>query len=290
MTNTELTRREMLAAMGVMGLAGLGLAHQPKPPPAKVKLGSYKTVVLADHPVAYWRLDELKGPTALDATGHHHNGKYHGKVLFDQKGALKSDKDPSVGLTGKAYVEVPDDKVFSVHTSGKGLTVEAWMRPEVVNFPGETADPYVHWLGKGMKDHHEWGFRFYSHKSKDRPNRISAYIWNPAGGEGAGAYYQPTKALDTKAWLHVVATYDPGDKNTAGAGVNLYINGKHVGGPKTSKGALYSTYQIVPKHGPAPLRLGTRDLASFLRGWLDEVAIYPGVLPAARIQAHYQAA
>jgi hypothetical protein len=284
--NGELTRREMLCASGALGLAALGLARANALPPP-VKPGGYRKAVLADHPVAYWRLGEAKGPTAADAAGSH-AGKYHGKVIFGQKGALKSDKDTSVRLTGNAYVEVPSARGFSVATSGKGLTVEAWMRPDAVNFPGETEDAHVHWLGKGVKDHFEWGFRFYSHKTK-RPNRVSAYIWNPTGGLGAGAYYQPEKPLDTKVWLHVVATYDPGDMNTAGAGVNIYIDGKHAGGPKTQKGALYSSYQIVPKAGSAPLRLGTRDLVSFLRGGLDEVAIYPRVLPASRILAHFQA-
>ena len=43
-------------------------------------------------------------------------------------------------------------------------------------------------------------------------------------------------------------------------------------------------------HGTAPLRLGTRDLASFLVGGLDEVAIYPRVLTAAEIMDNYQTA
>ena len=59
-----------------------------------------------------------------------------------------------------------------------------------------------------------------------------------------------------------------------------------------SLGTLYSNpkFNIMPTHGTAPLRLGTRDLGSFLRGGLDEVAIYPHVLSAQKIQEHYKIA
>jgi hypothetical protein len=49
-------------------------------------------------------------------------------------------------------------------------------------------------------------------------------------------------------------------------------------------------FLIMPAHGTAPLRLGTRDLGSFLRGGLDEVAIYPYVLSAHQVQEHYKIA
>jgi hypothetical protein len=162
------------------------------------------------------------------------------------------------------------------------------MQPERLDFPGESKDPYVMWLGKGEKDRQEWAFRFYSDKSPDRPNRLSAYIFNASGNLGAGAYDK--KAIppsgDKKQehpWLHVVACYDPGAKDDPKAGVTLYVNGRLVQGPP-SKGTLYRTYDIVPQAGSAPLRLGTRDLHSFFIGRLAEVAIYPRVLTAEEIR------
>ena len=58
------------------------------------------------------------------------------------------------------------------------------MRPDTLDFPGETKDPYVFWLGKGEPNNHEWAFRFYTRES-ERPNRISAYIFNKTGGLGS---------------------------------------------------------------------------------------------------------
>src|SRR5262245_16407743 len=191
---SNITRREMLALGGSLGLASLAaLALEPKLTFPQPKLSPYAARVLSLKPVGYWRLGEAKGPTASDWTGHKHNGTYHGDPLFHQPGAIRPDANHSIGLDGKSYIEVENSPDFSLTSHKHGMTVEAWLRvPERLVFPGETRDPYVHWLGKGEKGNFEWGFRFYS-KNSSRPNRISAYIWNPKAppgepNEGARAY------------------------------------------------------------------------------------------------------
>src|SRR5262249_55541082 len=151
-------------------------------------------------------------------------GRYHGTPHLHQPGALRGDADASVGLDGKgSYVEIPSHLDFSQPTSGRGLTVEVWMRPGPLKFAGETADPYVYWLRKGQPNSPEWALRFYSHASPDRPNRISAYLFNPEGGLGAGAYFQDK--LRANEWMHIVACYEPGSAATSrAAGVHIYKN------------------------------------------------------------------
>src|SRR5215204_3567364 len=158
---------------------------------------NYQQKVLTKLPVAYWRLGELKGPTAFDATKHGHDGTYHGTPTYGEVGAIKGDPNTAIKLGGyRSYIEVPSSKDFSQPTSGQGLTVEVWVRPDVLVFEGA-------------------GLRFYSEEST-RPNRISAYIWNPASGLGAGAYFQDK--LEPGEWIYVVACYTPGDKTKPGAG------------------------------------------------------------------------
>ena len=85
-----------------------------------------------------------------------------------------------------------------------------------------------------------------------------------------------------------MACYDPGDANTNNAGVHIYKNGiQRLGPPKP--GVLYNNpqWKIKPVAGNAPVRLGTRDLKSFLTGALDEVAIYPRVLTPAEVLENY---
>jgi hypothetical protein len=86
--------------------------------------------------------------------------------------------DTAVGFNGLSsgdYVEIAEpadgSQAFSQPTSGTGLTVEAWIRPDLLTFPGETADKYIHWLGKCVdgSGQCEWGFRFYSQDSPSRP-------------------------------------------------------------------------------------------------------------------------
>ena len=281
------SRREFfkLAAAG-----GAGLASIMRGPLVRTARASdqYSSVVLAKGPVGYWRLGEAAGPTAFDSSGLGYDGIYFGNPSFGQAGAIANDPDTAIGLHGYQsgdYVEIPDPPMaeFSQPTSGMGLTVEVWMRPDILVFPGQTAEPYIHWLGKGMPGQYEWALRFYSQDSS-RPNRISGYIWNPgnpAGGEGAGAYFQDT--LTPGAWIHIVVCYEPGDANTfPAAGVHIYRDGVHKQGPPSS-GTLYNDplgrWMIFPAHGSAPLRLGARnDLNFTLNGGLDEVAIYPRVL------------
>lgn len=251
---------------------------------------SYSGVVLAKGPAGYWRLGEAAGPTALDASGGGNVGTYLGSPSLGQPGAIAGDPDAAAGFNGPGsadFVEVPDpdDEAFSLPASGTGLTVEAWMRPDVLLFPGETDDPYVHWLGKGEAGRQEWGMRFYS-QDATRPNRVSAYVWNAGGGLGAGAYFEDDLAAGD--WIHVVAVYDPGDASSALAGVHIYKNGVRRKGPPDG-GTLYSTYDIVPAAGGAPVRFGTRDGVSFLIGGLDEVAIYPRALTAGEILENYTA-
>jgi hypothetical protein len=277
------TRRQFLATAGAAGLAAVHGA----PPVRAAPASAYQTAVLAKKPVGYWRLGEKAGPGARDRAKDGHDGTYHGSPTFQEKGALEGDADTAVKLDGKrSYVEVPSHKGFSQPTSGKGLTVEVWVRPDALEFDGETTDPYVWWLGKGEAKRQEWALRFYSRKSKDRPNRISAYLFNPEGGLGAGAYFQDE--LRAGRWMHVVASFDPGDAKAKGAGVRIYKNGELRLGPP-EPGALYDNprWQINPVAGEAPLRFGTRDLKSFLTGALDEVAIYPRVLSAKEVLENY---
>jgi hypothetical protein len=87
----------------------------------------------------------------------------------------------------------------------------------------------------------------------------------------------PVLAVGT--WSHVVGTYD-------GSLLRLYVNGAlvaSVGAPTLASGS-----------GPAFIgRLGAEGANPGLfpfAGLIDEVAVYPSALPAARVLAHYSGA
>jgi len=293
MENARVTRRKMLAVTGATSIASLFGTKSviAAPPAANEQSEAYRLVVLAANPVAYWRLGEMAGATAaVDETPNKHDGKYLGRPKFEAQGAIKGDPNGAVFLDGQSYVEIPDDPDFSQPTSGSGLTVEVWLRPDKLDFAEKASLKYVHWLGKGEAGQTEWAFRFYTRGDAKRSNRISAYLWNPDGKLGAGAYFQDKLAAGK--WLHVVACFEPGDASVKQRppGVQIFKNGEFRKGPP-SKGTLYNNppeWSIMPAHGTSPVRLGTRDRKSFLIGGLDEVAIYPRVLAAEEIRLHYE--
>jgi hypothetical protein len=276
------TRRVFLSGAAAVCLTAAGANRA-------AAAGTYAQTIVAKQPVGYWRLGERSGSAAADSSGNHRDGVYHGDPHFGEPGAIVGDSAGAVRFGGHDdYVEIPDDARFSQPTSGRGLSVEAWLRPDVLTFAGQTSAKYVHWLGKGEPDAFEWGFRFYSLDSPTRPNRISAYIWNAAGGEGAGSYFQDE--LVAGRWIHIVACFDPGDRTDPRAGVSIYRDGVLRESPQRSRGARYASYDLVPAHGGAPLRFATRDRGSFLIGALADVALYPRVLDAAEIAENYRVA
>jgi hypothetical protein len=169
------------------------------------------------------------------------------------------------------FIEVPDDAVFSVSTSG-ALTVAAWMRPDTLTFPRTEGSGYVYWLGKGESSRQEWVFRMYSQgNTEGRANRISFYVFDPAGGLGIGSYFEDP--VTPGQWIHVVGVAD-------GQRTNIYKNG-------VFRDTDVYAGSILPQRGTAPLRMGTRDFHSYFEGALTGVRVWDRALAPAEIASLY---
>ena len=152
--NGVIARRDSRAVRQESGLTAWCVAALLCPAAAAA---DYEKAVLAKKPIAYWRLGEATGPDVKDSSGNGHNGAYFGTPVYREAGALKGDKNTAVKLDGKkSYIEIPNHKDFSQSISGKGLTVEVWVRPDVLEFEGETDSPFIYWLGKGEPKQQEW--------------------------------------------------------------------------------------------------------------------------------------
>lgn len=216
--------------------------------------------------VAWYRLNLGSGD---DNTTYNNNGTaYNTSSATNRKG--------SAGLATRfngtsSYIQVPDKSYLSISNTGK-LSISVWMKVEVLDFPVSSGG-YVHWLGKGVTNQHEYALRMYN-KNSDRPNRISCYAFNLSGGLGAGAMVQEPVSIGE--WIHIVAVYDyPNDK------IRIYKNSKLI------RTGTFSSYNITPQNGTAPLRIGTRDFASYFKGCLDDLRIYNKVLTQSEIDALY---
>jgi len=121
---------------------------------------------------------------------------------------------------------------------------------------------------------------------------ISGYVFNPAGGQGAGSYYQPVTSSPLQAgeWIHyllIINTKATSTQYPTGY-TKLYVHRKNNDGAIstfTDQDALID-YAIVPVAGNTPLRIGTKNFSSWFRGAIGKVAVYNYELSAAQSLAH----
>jgi hypothetical protein len=180
----------------------------------------------------------------------------------------------------RTYAEIPDRDALSIATTG-ALTVSAWINPSTLAFPKTEDTGYVHFLGKGLHGQEEWLFRIYSQgNTENRGNRISFYVFNLSGGEGAGSYFQDQ--ITPGQWIHVVGVAD--SQNTY-----IYSNGAFRRCDKYTNSATGSCnppfVTVTPQNGSAPLRIGTTTLESFFKGSIRDVRIWNRALGASEISA-----
>jgi len=221
--------------------------------PAAAK--TYTATVLADHPVAYWRMDETTGSTMADTSGNANNGHYVGIYTLGQPGALAGGAVAFDGQSGAA--SVMNSPSLQVNT----VTIEMWVKKH-------TDTEYGVYVAKNVEPGGGAGSSWFellnSHHNGELEFRVTS--------DGAPAVLSnSTLALNT--WYYVVATYD-------GATAKIYINGKLDGTLKVT---------AVPKQTSDPLFIGRRMDGLFADASLANVAIYSAALSAARIAAHWQA-
>lgn len=264
------------AAVLLGGCSSGSTTHQAPDPggsPSAAPLSPYDKAVLADEPAGYWA-------GRADLTGNGRDGDVSGEP--GEARMPNGDSAPQYDGDGE-YLAIPDAPEFSASHTGE-LTVEAWLRPDTLQFKnGEEHGDYVHWLGKGSPDNQEYAARMYSlDNQEDRPNRISGYAFNPVGDQGAGSNFQDK--VRTGVWIDyalVINTVDRSPQFPTGY-VKIYKNGR-----LRDKDSL-DDYDIVPADGSAPLRVGTRDKASFFVGAIGKVAVYDRELSAAQLLHHYR--
>ena len=207
------------------------------------------------HPnlVAYWRLGEKTGVTAMDIspTGRHH-GTYVGNPVLGAPTALSSGADSSVDFDGvNDYVDIPD---FVVGTSG---SVEAWFRADAWTVTTN--------LVSRRNTSNVGGFTL-----EVAPGGVP-YFHLHNGTTWTGI--MGTRTLATGVWHHLCAMWAPGGSSL------LMVNGEDVGrasfagGMNNPAGALF--------------RIGYHVSGAVADGQIDEVALYNTPIPDQTARDHY---
>jgi len=256
--------------------------------------GTYDDIVLADKAVAFWGMRNTSG-TEPDLTGNGNAGTYKGGTPAT---VTMPNGDAAADFNGSSqYLTVPSRASLSIPTTGS-LTWEAWIRPDTLQFPNQSSDGYTDWMGK-CQDYSptcEWEARIYSTSTaQGRPNRFSAYVFNPSAGLGSGADWQPVSSLIVAGhWYHVVGEYTTlsqpsGCSSSYPGSINIWVNGVPWNQAAHSPTGCMSQYSVKPVANNSPLNIGTMAMDYWFKGAIGKVAIYSYLLSQEQISNHYKA-
>jgi hypothetical protein len=223
---------------------------------------AYRAAVLADQPLAYWRLGEPKAAMFVsDTASAGGQGLVQAGTNLGVPGVFGEGGDTAADFDGnKAGIDFAD--VFDF-TENAVYSLEAWVRPTVVD--AQFRRVIDHQLSNTQ------GYRLLVRAPSSSTPGISCGRCVPAG-ECVDAR---SDAVDFREFVHVVCAYD-------GSSVTLYIDGalaKKVALP-TPIASASSPFRIGHQNDPAEVFVGS----------IDEVAVYDKVLATERVSAHYRAA
>ena len=239
--------------------AWLLLAQQPTPSLLFGSLGSYANVVSADKPELFYRLGELKGPTAVDSSANANNGIYQGGVTLGAPGST-SDANTAATFNG---------------TSGYVSNATQWTNPQVFTeeawFKTTTATGGV--------------IVGFGNTAVGPPGNYDRLIYMA----GTGQLYFGIALNQT---VHSPVAYNDGNWHLVDATVNangmsLYVDGALVG--TNTKASIPQGYNGYWRVGDESTGGWSAHANNFFTGTIDDVAVYPAVLGAVRIATHYLA-
>lgn len=229
---------------------------------------AYQDEVLADSPIAYYRLGETSGTVANDSSGYNRNGAYSATgVTLGVAGLLSGDTDKA------AYFDpATDTSQVNCNFSAElywGCTLEA-----IVNIDAVQPDDQATIITKR---------RYFANANNDFPISLAyqksdgkLYLNLDAGGNFV-TDLQLSAPISTGVPHHVVGVYRPG-------GVcELWIDGVRVAfGNFTGTISGNSLNWLIGASHPYAGGVGQHRF----KGTIDEVAIYSHALAAYRIEKH----
>jgi hypothetical protein len=239
------------------------------PPEARAAVASaegadnlYKESVLADSPIAYWRLDEAPNTmTMADSSGNGRNGTYPSSALnhptAGRPSAVKDSDDRAVKWENgfQQGNQAPHTSAFQLNGS---FSIELWIRVENQITP----DTPKFIIDKDFApDANGWRFQY------DLAGVPSFVRNNTTFSAGSTGQVRGT------AFRHLVVSYD-------GAAVRWYVDGS----PTTTTATTFPTSTGIDRLSIIYARPQLEIIT------LDEIALYNAALAPTRVSAHYAAA
>jgi RHS repeat-associated protein len=214
---------------------------------------SYVAAVKADNPSVYWRLGELSGTAAADASGNNRPATYAGSFTLGQP-SLVSDSDKATRFVNAATDGKATSSAFG-GLLGSQLSAEAW-----VSYTGMTAPgAYDRILSRGWGAAGGWMLGVYQATTGEQRAH-----W----GINAAGTIVTASAPITPGRLHLAGTYD-------GTTLRLYVNGTETANATKSAAALTTTAAV--------------NVAETLNDdiTIDDAAVYGTALSPGSLASHY---
>lgn len=274
------------AFLGLVAIAGAADAPRSQFPDA----------VMADKPIAYWRLNDIQpGRAANGAAPDQYNGDAVGNVQLQQPGPkseLFPDFEPhalAAAFSG-GHIRVKDSAGKSVLKFGvnDAITLEAWVELKHIQ---DNQNMYILCKGrthnKGFSRNNEnYGFRL---RGIGGTARVSFMFRGAnqleAGGESGWHRWNSDNGFGEKTgWHHVAVTYVFGDSKS----IRGYVDGVEVKGTWDNGGPTNEAPVVDDDELWIGSSMGGNPASSF-NGSIAEIAIHRAVLDSARIKTRYHA-
>jgi len=220
---------------------------------------TYESLVVADAPEAYWRLNEASG-AILDSMGRHDGSASGGYFARSQTGALAGNADTCVQFDhgSQDLVTVP----YSANLNSVPFSIECWAQYTGPSPMDAYYAPLASSYFDGSANH---GYVMYG---------TLAGAWECWLGKGVGAWtFSQGAPVVQSTWAHLVETFD-------GTTAKMYVNGVLT---QSSSVASFLPNPGQPFYIGCNLAYGSY----FFTGFIDEVACYKSVLSPERVNAHY---
>ena len=283
----ETTKINRLAIVLVLGLtATLALLIALNASIVSAQGCDYRANVLADTPIAYWRLGEISVLTAsnIGSLGGAVDGTYTNGVSQGAPGLILSDPDLAASFDGSDdFVSIPDDGGINTGGPYTTKTVELWFS---ANGPlPESGTRQVLYEQGGINN----GLNVFLDG-----NLLYVGAWaNYQTATPAGVWVSTTTPITPNTAYHVVLVYDGSTQSVSG-----YLNGSLFGSQPNLSGDLTSIPGHVgdiafggvddeTRYSPTD-GIGGSGSGDYFNGTVDEVALYDYILPPDRIQFHAQ--
>ena len=232
---------------------------------------AYAEMVLADEPVAYWRMGVTSGATVRDETGHGNTLLLNGAYTTGAAGAIAADPDTAIAFDGtSAFASVASSVPFAFG-AGVPFTLECWALRE----PRDGGDlDFEHVVS-------------YFDVGESGPTNGYLLYLTPNGATPQGATFEYSLSAQTESsaaafagavprqYVHFAAVFDS-------TTLTLYLDGRPTD-PVPAPGdggfaARESSFTVASSSAGAPL---------YFSGSLDEIAVYPKALTAITVQRHH---